>query len=45
VHVTEPAHKPRGGVTPLRIAIWVIGAAIGIALIATGIVGILTKAR
>jgi hypothetical protein len=43
--VTEPSTGPRGGATPLRITIWVIGGAIAIILIATGIVGILTKAR
>jgi hypothetical protein len=32
-------------VTPLRLTIWIVGAAIAIGLIATGIVGILTKAR
>jgi hypothetical protein len=34
-----------GRVTPLRVTIWVIGGGIAIWLIATGIVGILTKAR
>jgi hypothetical protein len=43
--VTEPADGSRGGATPLRIAVWIFGAAVGIALTATGIVGILTKAR
>jgi hypothetical protein len=43
--MSEPTREPRGGATPLRVTIWVIGGAIAILLIATGIVGILTKAR
>lgn len=35
----------RPGATPVRLAVWIIGAGIAIYLIATGIVGILTKAR
>ncbi len=35
----------RGGVTPLRIAVWILGGGFAIYLIVTGIVGILTKAR
>jgi quinol-cytochrome oxidoreductase complex cytochrome b subunit len=35
----------KGSVTPLRLAIWIVGGAFAIVLIATGIVGILTKAR
>jgi quinol-cytochrome oxidoreductase complex cytochrome b subunit len=31
--------------TPRRLVVWILGAAIGIALVVTGIVGILTKAR
>jgi hypothetical protein len=41
----EKAPASRGGVTPLRLVIWILGAAAAIALIATGIVGLLTKAR
>jgi hypothetical protein len=43
--VTEKAPGPSGAVTPLRLVIWVSGAAVAFVLIATGIVGILTKAR
>ncbi len=35
----------KAGLTPLRLTIWIVGAGIAIVLIATGIVGILTKAR
>jgi hypothetical protein len=35
----------KGKLTPLRLTIWIVGGAIAIWLIATGIVGILTKAR
>ncbi|MDQ1547923.1 MAG: hypothetical protein QOH69_2827 [Actinomycetota bacterium] len=31
--------------TPRRLVVWILGAAIAIVLIVTGIVGILTKAR
>ena len=43
--MSEPKTGGRGGITPLRLVIWILGAGIGIALIAIGIVGILTKAR
>jgi quinol-cytochrome oxidoreductase complex cytochrome b subunit len=31
--------------TPRRLVVWILGAAIAVVLIVTGIVGILTKAR
>jgi quinol-cytochrome oxidoreductase complex cytochrome b subunit len=31
--------------TPRRLVVWILGAAIAIVLIATGVIGILTKAR
>jgi quinol-cytochrome oxidoreductase complex cytochrome b subunit len=31
--------------TPRRLVVWILGAAIAVALIVTGIIGILTKAR
>jgi hypothetical protein len=42
-----PEGKPvsRAGVTPLRLVVWFLGGALAIALIVTGVVGILTKAR
>ncbi|HEY1532340.1 MAG TPA: hypothetical protein VGF80_16095 [Galbitalea sp.] len=43
--MSNPKTGGRGGITPLRLVIWVLGAGIGVALIAVGIVGILTKAR
>jgi quinol-cytochrome oxidoreductase complex cytochrome b subunit len=43
--VSEKAPDSKRGVTPLRLVIWILGAAIAVALIATGVVGILTKAR
>lgn len=48
----EPPEEPpadtrgaRGGLTPLRLGVWIIGGGFAIYLIITGIVGILTKAR
>jgi hypothetical protein len=35
----------KGNLTPLRLTVWIVGAGFAIVLIATGIVGILTKAR
>jgi hypothetical protein len=32
-------------VTPLRLTVWIVAAGVAVVLIATGIVGILTKAR
>jgi hypothetical protein len=43
--MSDPKTGRRGGVTPLRLVTWIVGAGVGIALIAIGIVGILTKAR
>ena len=41
----NPPPGRRGGVTPLRLAVWIVGGGFAIYLIVTGIVGILTKAR
>ena len=35
----------KGNLTPLRLTVWIVAGAFAIVLIATGIVGILTKAR
>jgi hypothetical protein len=43
--MSDQSPAPKGGITPLRITIWILGAAIAIALIVVGVVGILTKAR
>ena len=42
-----PGQKPgpRGGVTPTRLVVWILGGGFAIYLIITGVVGILTKAR
>ena len=34
-----------GGITPLRLAVWILGGGFAIYLIITGVIGILTKAR
>jgi hypothetical protein len=48
----EPREDPpaenratRARLTPLRLAVWILGGGFAIYLIITGVVGILTKAR
>jgi hypothetical protein len=42
---TAARSADRGGVTPLRLVVWILGGGLAVCLIVIGVVGILTKAR